>query len=156
MAELYAPFVRTGKPIIFMDIASAEMTKYAANAMLATRISFMNDIANLCERVGANVDMVRRGIGSDDRIGSAFLFPGPGYGGSCFPKDVKALAQTARSNCELSANSRRGRGGERRPEAAALREAARRARRGAHAARASPSGDSRSSRTRTTCARLRR
>jgi UDPglucose 6-dehydrogenase len=98
MAELYAPFVRTGKPIIFMDIASAELTKYAANAMLATRISFMNDIANLCERVGANVDMVRRGIGSDERIGPAFLFPGPGYGGSCFPKDVKALAQTARSN----------------------------------------------------------
>jgi UDPglucose 6-dehydrogenase len=102
MAELYAPFVRTGKPIIFMDIASAEMTKYAANAMLATRISFMNDIANLCERVGANVDMVRRGVGSDERIGPAFLFPGPGYGGSCFPKDVKALAKTARSNgCDL-------------------------------------------------------
>jgi UDPglucose 6-dehydrogenase len=102
MAELYAPFVRTGKPIIFMDIASAEMTKYAANAMLATRISFMNDIANLCERVGANVDLVRRGVGSDERIGPAFLFPGPGYGGSCFPKDVKALAQTARSHaCEL-------------------------------------------------------
>lgn len=98
MAELYAPFVRTGKPIIFMDVASAEMTKYAANAMLATRISFMNDVANLCERVGANVDMVRRGIGSDERIGPAFLFPGPGYGGSCFPKDVKALAKTARSN----------------------------------------------------------
>jgi UDPglucose 6-dehydrogenase len=102
MAELYAPFVRTGKPIIFMDIASAEMTKYAANAMLATRISFMNDIANLCERVGANVDMVRRGVGSDERIGPAFLFPGPGYGGSCFPKDVKALARTAKSHaCEL-------------------------------------------------------
>ncbi|MDB4876298.1 MAG: nucleotide sugar dehydrogenase [Gemmatimonadetes bacterium] len=96
MAELYAPFVRTGKPIVFMDIASAEMTKYAANAMLATRISFMNEIANLCERVGANVDHVRKGIGSDDRIGPAFLFPGPGYGGSCFPKDVKALAKTAR------------------------------------------------------------
>jgi len=96
MAELYAPFVRTGKPIIFMDIPSAEMTKYAANAMLATRISFMNDMANLCERVGANVDLVRKGIGSDDRIGPAFLFPGPGYGGSCFPKDVKALVKTAR------------------------------------------------------------
>jgi UDPglucose 6-dehydrogenase len=96
MTELYAPFVRTGKPIIFMDIPSAEMTKYAANAMLATRISFMNDIANLCERVGANVDLVRKGIGSDDRIGPAFLFPGPGYGGSCFPKDVKALVKTAR------------------------------------------------------------
>ncbi len=96
MAELYAPFVRTGKPIIFMDIASAEMTKYAANAMLATRISFMNEIANLCERVGADVDLVRKGIGSDSRIGPSFLFPGPGYGGSCFPKDVKALVRTAR------------------------------------------------------------
>jgi UDPglucose 6-dehydrogenase len=98
MAELYAPFVRTGKPIIFMDIPSAEMTKYAANAMLATRISFMNEIANLCERVGADVDNVRKGIGSDERIGPAFLFPGPGYGGSCFPKDVKALVRTA-SEC---------------------------------------------------------
>ena len=97
MTELYAPFVRTGRPIIFMDIPSAEMTKYAANAMLATRISFMNEVANLCERVGADVDLVRRGIGSDDRIGPSFLFPGPGYGGSCFPKDVKALANTARS-----------------------------------------------------------
>jgi UDPglucose 6-dehydrogenase len=95
MAELYAPFVRTGKPIIFMDIASAEMTKYAANAMLATRISFMNEIAALCEQVGADVDLVRKGIGSDLRIGPSFLFPGPGYGGSCFPKDVKALIRTA-------------------------------------------------------------
>jgi UDPglucose 6-dehydrogenase len=95
MAELYAPFVRTGKPIIFMDIPSAEMTKYAANAMLATRISFMNEIANLCEKIGANVDLVRKGIGSDARIGPSFLFPGPGYGGSCFPKDVKALVRTA-------------------------------------------------------------
>jgi UDPglucose 6-dehydrogenase len=99
MAELYAPFVRTGKPIIFMDIPSAEMTKYAANAMLATRISFMNEIAALCERVGANVDLVRKGVGSDARIGPSFLFPGPGYGGSCFPKDVKALVATARQ-CE--------------------------------------------------------
>ncbi len=98
LAELYAPFVRTGKPILFMDIASAELTKYAANAMLATRISFMNEIALLCEQVGANVDNVRRGIGSDARIGSAFLFPGPGYGGSCFPKDVKALLHTAAEN----------------------------------------------------------
>ena len=96
MTELYAPFLRTGKPILFMDNPSAEMTKYAANAMLATRISFMNQIANLCEKVGANVDLVRKGIGSDSRIGSAFLFPGPGFGGSCFPKDVKALARTAR------------------------------------------------------------
>src|SRR3989442_5611525 len=92
--QLYAPFVRTGNPLIFMDIASAEMTKYAANAMLATRISFMNQIARLCERVGADVTLVRKGIGTDRRIGSAFLFPGPGYGGSCFPKDVKALIRT--------------------------------------------------------------
>ena len=99
MGELYSPFVRTGKPIIFMDIPSAEMTKYAANAMLATRISFMNEIASLCERVGANVDHVRKGIGSDPRIGASFLFPGPGYGGSCFPKDVKALIRTA-EECE--------------------------------------------------------
>jgi len=98
MAELYAPFVRTGKPILFMDLPSAEMTKYAANAMLATRISFMNEIANLCEVVGADVDQVRKGIGSDSRIGPAFLFPGPGYGGSCFPKDVKALVRTARAS----------------------------------------------------------
>jgi UDPglucose 6-dehydrogenase len=95
LSELYAPFVRTGNPLIFMDIASAELTKYAANAMLATRISFMNQIAELCEHVGADVDMVRKGIGSDARIGPAFLFPGPGYGGSCFPKDVRALIRTA-------------------------------------------------------------
>jgi UDPglucose 6-dehydrogenase len=92
--ELYTPFVRTGNPLIVMDIPSAEMTKYAANAMLATRISFMNQIAQLCEAVGADVTQVRRGIGSDRRIGQAFLFPGPGYGGSCFPKDVKALIRT--------------------------------------------------------------
>ncbi len=96
MGDLYAPFVRTGNPVLFMDIPSAEVTKYAANAMLATRISFMNQIAELCERVGADVSMVRKGIGTDRRIGSAFLFPGPGYGGSCFPKDVRALAHTAR------------------------------------------------------------
>lgn len=95
LAELYAPFGRKGKPILFMDIESAELTKYAANAMLATRISFMNEIAILCERVGADVDNVRRGIGSDSRIGSSYLFPGPGYGGSCFPKDVRALLRVA-------------------------------------------------------------
>ncbi|WNG50808.1 UDP-glucose/GDP-mannose dehydrogenase family protein [Archangium minus] len=96
MGELYAPFVRTENPILFMDPRSAELTKYAANAMLATRISFMNDIAALCERVGADAEMVRKGMGSDKRIGYSFLYPGIGYGGSCFPKDVKALMATAR------------------------------------------------------------
>ena len=94
IGQLYAPFVRTGNPLIFMDPPSAEMTKYAANAMLATRISFMNQIARLCDAVGADVTLVRKGIGTDRRIGPAFLFPGPGYGGSCFPKDVKALIRT--------------------------------------------------------------
>jgi len=98
MEMLYAPFVRQGNPIIFMDERSAEMTKYAANAYLATRISFMNEIANLCETVGANVSMVRNGIGSDSRIGKRFLFPGVGYGGSCFPKDVQALYKIAEEN----------------------------------------------------------
>jgi len=98
MGTLYGPFVRTGNPIIFMDIKSAEVTKYAANAMLATKISFMNEIANLCDNVGADVAMVRKGIGSDQRIGKHFLFPGVGYGGSCFPKDVKALIKTAEEN----------------------------------------------------------
>ena len=98
MKELYAPFVRTEKPILIMDVPSAEMTKYTANAMLATKISFMNDIANLCEILGANVDNVRRGIGSDSRIGYSFIFPGAGYGGSCFPKDVQALVRTAAEN----------------------------------------------------------
>jgi UDPglucose 6-dehydrogenase len=95
MENLYAPFVRQGNPIVFMDERSAELTKYAANAFLATKISFMNEIANLCERVGADVDSVRKGIGTDSRIGKRFLFPGIGYGGSCFPKDVQALARSA-------------------------------------------------------------
>lgn len=98
MERLYRPFVLNGYPILFMDIPSAEMTKYAANAMLATRISFMNDIANLCERVGADVESVRKGIGSDTRIGKHFLYAGCGYGGSCFPKDVKALLHTGKEN----------------------------------------------------------
>jgi len=96
MMDLYAPFVRTNNPIIVMDVPSAEMTKYAANTMLATRISFMNEIANLCEKVGADIDAVRIGIGTDSRIGMSFLFPGIGYGGSCFPKDVQALIRTGK------------------------------------------------------------
>jgi UDPglucose 6-dehydrogenase len=95
MGELYAPFVRSGNPVIYMDVRSAELTKYAANSFLATKISFMNEVAQLCERLGADVDMVRRGIGSDDRIGKRFLFPGIGYGGSCFPKDVQALVKSS-------------------------------------------------------------
>ncbi|WP_316791531.1 UDP-glucose/GDP-mannose dehydrogenase family protein [Pedobacter frigoris] len=98
MAELYGPYVRQGNPILFMDERSSELTKYAANSFLATKITFMNEIANLCEIVGADVDAVRKGIGSDDRIGKRFLFPGIGYGGSCFPKDVQALAKSADEN----------------------------------------------------------
>jgi UDPglucose 6-dehydrogenase len=98
MNELYTPFVRTGNPILFMDERSAEMTKYAANSFLATKISFMNELANLCEKTGADVDLVRKGMGTDPRIGQQFLFPGVGYGGSCFPKDVKALIKTAQEH----------------------------------------------------------
>jgi len=98
ITELYAPFVRQGNPVYFMDERSSELTKYAANAFLATKITFMNEIANLCEKVGANVDQIRAGIGADDRIGKRFLFAGIGYGGSCFPKDVMALARTAEEN----------------------------------------------------------
>lgn len=98
LRDLYAPFVRTGSPVLIVDVRTAEMLKYAANAFLATRISFMNEIANLCERVGANVDMVRKGLASDSRIGPAFLFPGVGFGGSCFPKDIRALIDTGRQH----------------------------------------------------------
>ena len=98
MRELYAPFTRTGAPIMMMDCASAELCKYAANAMLATRISFMNEVANVCEAVGADVDQVRKAVASDRRIGPSFLFPGVGYGGSCFPKDVKAMLRFAADN----------------------------------------------------------
>jgi UDPglucose 6-dehydrogenase len=96
MGDLYKPFVRSGNPVLYMDIRSAELTKYAANSFLATKITFMNEIAQLCEKMGADVDMVRRGMGSDERIGKRFLFPGIGYGGSCFPKDVKALVKSSR------------------------------------------------------------
>ncbi|MCA1759770.1 MAG: UDP-glucose/GDP-mannose dehydrogenase family protein, partial [Bacteroidales bacterium] len=98
MNKLYKPFMLNGHPILFMDITSSEMTKYAANSMLATRISFINDMANLCEILGADIDAVRKGIGSDPRIGNKFLYPGTGYGGSCFPKDVQALIRTADDN----------------------------------------------------------
>ncbi len=98
MQDLYAPFVRTGNPLIVMDIHSSELTKYASNSFLATKVSFMNEIANLCERLGADVDLVRKGMGTDERIGTQFLFAGIGYGGSCFPKDVSALLNTARTN----------------------------------------------------------
>lgn len=98
LRDLYAPFVRTGSPVLLVDVRTAELLKYAANAFLAARISFMNEIANLCEKVGANVDMVRKGLASDSRIGSAFLFPGVGFGGSCFPKDIKALIDTGRQH----------------------------------------------------------
>jgi UDPglucose 6-dehydrogenase len=98
LRDLYAPFVRTGSPVLIVDIRTAEMLKYAANAFLAARISFMNEIANLCEAVGADVDMVRKGLATDSRIGSAFLFSGVGYGGSCFPKDTRALIQTGREH----------------------------------------------------------
>jgi UDPglucose 6-dehydrogenase len=103
MRQLYEPFVRTGNPILVMDHPSAELTKYAANAMLATRISFMNEIANLCDRLGADVRQVRLGVGRDSRIGASFLFPGVGYGGSCFPKDIKALLRMGQdADCELA------------------------------------------------------
>ena len=98
MRRLYLPFVLNNHPILFMDIASAEITKYAANAMLATRISFINEMANLCDILGADINHVRKGIGSDSRIGSKFIYPGSGYGGSCFPKDVKAIIKTAKDN----------------------------------------------------------
>ena len=155
MKELYGPFTRTGAPIMMMDTASAELCKYAANSILASRISFMNEIANMCELVGADVDQVRRAIGADRRIGSSFLFPGVGYGGSCFPKDVKALLKSARDHGYDFKILRRGRGGEQRAEVAAGRQDAG-AFRQPERARRSRSGGWRSSREPTTCARRRR
>ena len=122
MRELYAPFTRTGAPIMVMDCASAELTKYAANAMLATRISFMNEVANVCELVGADVDHVRRAIGADRRIGTSFLFPGIGYGGSCFPKDVQAMVPVRLAEELRLQDPPGGRGGERAAEDAALHQ----------------------------------
>ena len=122
LREVYAPFSRNHDKIIVMDVRSAELTKYAANAMLATKISFMNEIANLAERLGADVEMVRQGIGSDQRIGYHFIYPGAGYGGSCFPKDVKALIATAREVGFEPSGARRGRGPQRRAEGGARRE----------------------------------
>ena len=119
MKRLYAPFNRNHERTLYMDVRSAEFTKYAANAMLATRISFMNELANLADRVGADIEAVRHGIGSDPRIGYHFLYAGCGYGGSCFPKDVQALIRTARENGQRSAHSRSGRSGQRHAEARA-------------------------------------
>ncbi len=123
MRALYAPFQRNHERLIVTDIKSAELTKYAANAMLATRISFMNELANLAEVLGADIEMVRQGIGSDPRIGYHFLYPGCGYGGSCFPKDVKALIKTAQDDADITAQGAdRRRGSQRRPEARADRQ----------------------------------
>ena len=154
MRELYEPFVRTGKPILVMDPPSAELTKYAANAMLATRISFMNEIANYCDRVGADVRQVRMGMGTDSRIGPSFLFPGVGYGGSCFPKDVKALIRMGE---EADLRLQRGRGGradERGAEGGAACRGWPPTSAGSRARR-SRCGASPSSRAPTTCARRR-
>ena len=121
LKRLYAPFNRNHERIVVMDVRSAELTKYAANAMLATKISFMNEIANIAERVGADVENVRQGIGSDPRIGWHFIYPGAGYGGSCFPKDVQALERTAQQHGYEAQTARRGRSGQRPPEGPSVR-----------------------------------
>ena len=156
MKSLYAPFVRTENPILVMDNRSAEMTKYAANAFLATKISFVNEVANLCERVGADVNDVRRGMGSDRRIGHHFLFPGTGYGGSCFPKDVQAIIRTAHDAGHGVPAAERRRDGEREAEAPPGREGRPKSTAPSSPAAASASGVSRSSLAPTTCARRRR
>ena len=153
LQALYDPFTRNHDRMIVMDVRSAELTKYAANAMLATKISFMNEIANLAERMGADIEKVRVGIGSDPRIGYSFIYPGAGYGGSCFPKDVKALVHSAGEHDFDAQLLQCGRGRQQAPEAGAVRQDQRVLRRQAARARPSRSGAWRSSRTPTTCAR---
>ena len=155
LKTLYDPFIRNRDRMIIMDVRSAELTKYAANAMLATKISFMNEMANLAERMGADIEKVRVGIGSDPRIGYSFIYPGAGYGGSCFPKDVKALVHSAGEyefDAQLLAPSRRST----RTRSRCCSRSCARTSTASSRARPSPSGASRSSRTPTTCAKRRR
>ena len=156
LRELYAPFLRTERPFLVMTPESAEMTKYAANAMLATKISFINEMANLCDRLGADINDVRRGIGHDQRIGFQFLFPGPGYGGSCFPKDVRAILGMGRKVGAAAADDAGGGRRERGPEAGAVRARCSTTSAATWRARRWPSGGWRSSRGPTTSARPRR
>ncbi len=156
LRELYAPFLRTERPFLVMSPECAEMTKYVANAMLATKISFINEMANLCDRLGADINDVRRGIGHDQRIGFQFLFPGPGYGGSCFPKDVGALIAMGRHDGSAAQADGGRRRGQRRPEAGALPQDPDALRRRRSRARRSPSGAWPSSRAPTTSAKPRR
>ena len=153
LREVYAPFNRNHDKIIVMDVRSAELTKYAANCMLATKISFMNEIAGLAERLGADIEAVRQGIGSDPRIGYHFIYPGAGYGGSCFPKDVKALIATAARSRLRADGAAGGRGPQRRAEDGDLREDPRATTAASSRAGPSRSGASPSSPTPTTCAR---
>ena len=156
MAELYRPLYLNRAPILFTDRRTAELIKYAANAFLATKITFINEIADLCEKVGADVQEVARGIGLDNRIGAKFLHAGPGYGGSCFPKDTLALIKTGAGSRRAAAHRRDGGGGQRRAQARDGAQGGGRARRRACAARPSRCSASPSSRTPTTCARRRR